>query len=168
MLEVYVDDEALQKAASEGMDEFITLIHDRIMDAIHGEITPETMSQMNADQITLLAYVILRDEVMNGGFIQLIVNGYGSFIYLNPFAAAMKAWGIDGLRKIISQSHKYYAKNRAALEQDFTMEAFHALYEQYPEFDDFDDAFIENEEDFTADVATYVDEHIDQFVKIRK
>ena len=41
-----------------------------------------------------------------------------------------------------------------------------ALFEKYPEFDDLDDAFVENEEMFTSQVAHYVDEHIERFVNI--
>ena len=38
-----------------------------------------------------------------------------------------------------------------------------ALFEQYPEFDDLDDAFVEQEENFTRLVARYVEEHPDSF-----
>jgi hypothetical protein len=43
-----------------------------------------------------------------------------------------------------------------------------AMFEQYAEFDDFDDEFVENEEMFVAKVAHYIDEHIDNFAKIEK
>ena len=45
-------------------------------------------------------------------------------------------------------------------------EDFMALYEKYPEFDDFDDAFVENEEEWTSKVAYYIDENIQQFATI--
>lgn len=53
-----------------------------------------------------------------------------------------------------------------SIEKDCTQEEFDALYEQFPMFDDFDDAFVEEEENFTTCVANYVDEHIDNFAKI--
>ncbi|MGI6233381.1 MAG: DMP19 family protein [Prevotella sp.] len=168
MVEVIIKDETLRKAAEEGMDAFLTAVKDAVMDAIGGELTSETMAELNADQITLLAYLIVRDEVMNGGFVQLIHNGYGGFIFLNPFAKAMQQWGVDGLRKIISRCHSLYVKYHEELEKDWTQEEFDALYEQYPQFDDFDDEFISNEEEFTEAVATYVDDHLDHFVKIEK
>ena len=43
-----------------------------IKDAVGGELNATTMSELNSDQITLWAYRILRDEVMDGGFVQLI------------------------------------------------------------------------------------------------
>ena len=43
-----------------------------------------------------------------------------------------------------------------------------ALFEQYPEWDDFDDEFVENEESWTEEIAHYIDDHIDQFAIIEK
>ena len=67
-----------------------TLDHicEELLNSVGGELNAEAMSRLNADQITLLAYHILREEVMEGGFIQLIHNGYGPFIFHNPFAKA--------------------------------------------------------------------------------
>ena len=41
-----------------------------------------------------------------------------------------------------------------------------ALFEQMPEFDDYDDDFVVNEERWTAQVAYYIDEHVDRFAVI--
>ena len=59
---------------------------------LDGELTAETMTRLSADEMTLLAYSILREELLEGGFVQLIQNGYGPFIFLNPFAKAMRLW----------------------------------------------------------------------------
>ena len=40
------------------------------------------------------------------------------------------------------------------------------MYEQYEAFDDLEDEFLEKEELFTAQVAEYVDEHLDLFAKV--
>ncbi len=166
MIEVTVKDVVLKEAAEKGMDDFLQVIVDAIYDAIGGELTSETLSEINSDQITLLAYVILRDTVMDGGFIELIHNGYGPFIYLNPFAKAVRNWGLRDLYKIISESHRLFAKYRSEIEVDCTQEKFDALYEKFPEFDDYDDSFVEHEEEFTMEIAHYVDDHLDDFCKI--
>ena len=113
------------------------------------------MPKLNADQITLLAYYYLREEVMDGGFIQLIHNGLGGFIFLNPFARAIREWGLPTLSPIINGCHKLYKKYREELEKDYTDEEFMALFEKYPDFDKYDDAFVESEEEFTEAVARY-------------
>lgn len=166
MIEVIVNDSDLRKAAGEDMDAFLKVFVDGIYAAIGGELTAGTMAELNADQVTLLAYSILHEEVMDGGFIQLIHNGYGGFIFLNPFAKALKQWGMRDLSKLIYEAHTLYNKVRERVEKECTDEEFMALFEQFPEFDDLDDNFVENEEDYTAQVAHYVDEHIERFATI--
>lgn len=79
--DIIIQDAILQKAAEEGLDAFVNVFVTAINDAIDGELTLENMEQLNADQITLLAWNILHEEVMDGGYIQLIHNGYGAFIF---------------------------------------------------------------------------------------
>lgn len=165
-MEIKIKDALLAQAAQEGMDEFIKVFVDAIHHAIGGELSAETMPKLNADQITLLAYYYLREEVMDGGFIQLIHNGLGGFIFLNPFARAIREWGLPTLSHIINGCHKLYKKYREELEKDYTDEEFMALFEKYPDFDKYDDAFVESEEEFTEAVARYVDDNIEKFATI--
>ena len=166
MKEIRIKDARLQQAASEGMDAFVEVFVNAINEAIEGQLTTETMSELNSDQITLLAYSILRDEVMDGGFVQLIHNGYGPFIFKNPFAKAIKQWGLRDLSKLIYNAHSLYVKYGAEIEKECTDEEFMALFEQYEEFDEMDDSFVENEEDWTNMVAVYIDDHIENFAVI--
>ena len=41
-----------------------------------------------------------------------------------------------------------------------------ALFEQFPEFDDLDDTFVENEEQWMDDIAHYIDDHLEKFATI--
>ena len=166
MIQVEVKDVDLQNAAAKGMDEFLQVFVDGIYSAIGGEITQESLSSLNSDQITLLAYFLLRDEVMDGGFVQLIHNGYGGFIFKNPFAKAMKMWGLRDLSKMIYDVRTLYAKHHEEIEKACTDDEFMALFEQFPDFDEYDDDFVENEEKWTSEVAHYVDDNIDSFAKI--
>ena len=166
MKTVTVKDQDLRQAAGEGMDAFVACFVTAIHEAIGGELTPDTMSQLNADQITLLAWQTLHDEVMDGGFVQLIHNGYGPFIFKNPFAKALKFWGMRPLSKLIYDAHTLYVKYGQQLERDCTDDEFMALFEQFPEFDDLDDTFVEKEEEWTEQIARYIDEHIDRFATV--
>lgn len=166
MKEVVVKDADLQQAAMEGMDTFLGVFVKATYEAIGGELTAESMEELNAYQITLLAWDILHQEVMDGGFVQLIHNGYGPFIFKNPFAKAVKLWGMRELSKLIYDAHTLWLKHRETIEKDCTEDEFMALFEQFPEFDDLDDTFVENEEEWTSDIAHYVDEHLENFAKI--
>lgn len=163
-----VKDSDLRNAASAGMDEFLKVFTDAIMASVCGELTADTMAELNSDQITLLAYDILHNEVMDGGFVQLIYNGYGSFLFRNPFAKAIKGWGIDELASLVKKAGKLYFKYKNEIERECTDDEFMAMFEQYPEFDDLDDLFVENEETWTGMVACYVDEHIERFVTVEE
>ena len=168
MKDVFVSDDALRQAASEGMDAFIRIFVNAIHEAIGGELTAESMTELNNDQITLLAWDILHEEVMDGGFVQLIHNGYGPFIFKNPFAKALnKLWGMRELSKMLYDAHTLYNKYGSEIEKDCTDEEFMAMFEKYPEFDDFDDKFVECEEDWTEQIARYIDEYISNFAQVQ-
>ena len=166
MKEVIVNDEALRTAAAEGMDAFVAAVVGAIKQAIGGELTAETLPELNSDQVTLLAWDVLHEEVMDGGFVELIHNGYGPFIFKNPFAKALKLWGLRDLSKLVYNAHTLYERHHAQIEQECTDEEFMALFEQFPEFDDMDDEFVEHEEEWTELVARYMDEHLEKFVTV--
>ena len=52
MIDIRVKDNEIRKAVGEGMDSFIQVFINAINMAIGGQLTQETMSQLNADQIT--------------------------------------------------------------------------------------------------------------------
>lgn len=66
---------------------------DAIRNALGGELNAQNMAELNSDQITLLAWDVLHQEMMDGGMVQLIHNGYGGFIFKNPTDKAFRNWG---------------------------------------------------------------------------
>ncbi len=167
-ISITIQDEQLRQAAEKGIDEFIKVFTDSYMETLGGELNGENMHLLNGQQISLLAYVMLRDEVLDGGFIQLIHNGYGPFIFDNPFAKAMRIMGAHDFSKLVYKGKKLYDKYKNELTKDCSDEEFMALFERYPEFDDLDDNFIEMEEEVTNILAHYVDEHLEEFAVIVK
>ena len=163
-----LSDQELRQAAAEGIDTFLQTITGAISQAAGGELNAAAMQQLNADQITLWGYSILHAELMDGGFVQLIYNGYGGFIFDNPFAKVLRDWGLRDLAKMLFSVRKLYKEYGPKIQRDCSDEEFMAMFEQYPEFDDYDDEFVENEEAWTAGVAHYVDEHIEEFVVVEE
>ena len=140
---IEITDTALQAAAAEGMDAFLRAFTDKYREALGGDPTAETISRLNGEQHSLLAYRIFRDEVTEGGFCQLIQNGYGAYIFGNPFARVMRLWGAER-----------------------TDEEFMAMYEQYEAFDELEEEFGEMEEEVTETLARYVDGHLELFARL--
>ena len=124
-----ITDERLRQGAEEGMDGFLKVFTDAYLACVGGELTAETMARLTGAQHALLGYRFFHEEVMDGGFCQLVYNGYGPYIT-----------------------------------RERSDEEFMAMYELYPQFDDLEDYFIENEEQITATIAYYVDEHIEEFL----
>ena len=132
MIEVKINDAKLQQAAEAGMDEFVKAFVDAIREAIGGELTAETMAQLNSDQITLLAWDILHEEMMDGEWFSLYITVTVLSSRKNPTDKAFKNWGLTELAKLIKKkSHFLYKTNHEEIERDLTKnEEFMALYEK--------------------------------------
>lgn len=163
---IEITDAALRKGAEEGMDGFLNVFIDKYLEVTGGMVNAETMPLLNGYQHSLLGYHFFREEVNEGGFVQLIQNGYGPYIFDNPFAKAMRLFGVKDFSKLVYSAKEIYDANRKDLEKERTQEEFMAMYEQYEAFDDLEEQFMEMEELITAKIAEYVDEHLEQFAVV--
>lgn len=166
MENVIINKSDIADAMEKGGDELFDKITAAVRESIGNRLTADTMARLNVSQATLLAYGILREEVMDGGFIQLIYNGYGGFIFLNPVARIMKQWGLNDLSKLLYAGKSLYFKYKDEIEKDCSDEEFMALFERFEAFDELDDAFVENEEAWTMSIAEYIKAHLNEFISI--
>jgi hypothetical protein len=163
---IQIKDSALAAAAAEGMDEFLQVFTDAYEAEIGGVLTAETMPLLNGSQHTLLAWHYFSTEMRDGGFVQLIQNGYGGYIFANPFAKAIKEFGAADLARLIYKAKEIYDPNKTELERETTDEEFNALYVDFEVFDDLEEIYFDIEEQQTAIIAAYVDEHVADFAEI--
>ena len=163
---IQIKDSQLAAAAQKGMDEFLQAFTDAYLEAIGGNLTAENMSLLNGSQHTLLAHRFFQDEMRDGGFVQLIQNGYGGYIFSNPFAKAIKQFGAVELSKLVYKAKEIYDPNKTELERETTEEEFNAMYVDFEVFDDLEEMYFEMEERQTSLIAAYVDEHITDFAEI--
>lgn len=163
---ITITDEALRLGAEEGMDGFIKVFIYKYLEVTGGVINAETMPLLNGYQHSLLGYHFFREEMNEGGFVQLIQNGYGPYIFDNPFAKAMRLFGAKDFSKLVYDAKKIYDANRSDLEKECDDDEFMAMYEQYEAFDELEEAFMDMEEQVTAQIAEYVDNHLEEFAEI--
>lgn len=163
---IQIQDKILASAAEKGMDEFLQVFTDAYLEALNGNLTAENMHLLNGNQHTLLAYRFFIDEMREGGFVQLIQNGYGGYIFGNPTAKALKQFGAAEMAKIIYKAKEIYDANKEALERETTDEEFTAMYVDFEVFDELEERYFEIEEEQTSFIAAYVDEHIEDFGEI--
>jgi hypothetical protein len=165
---IQLNDSAIAAAAEKGMDAFLEIFIYAFLEDIDGKLTSQNLSKLNSSQNTLLAWHFFTTEMRDGGFVQLIQNGYGGYIFENPFAKAIKQFGATELAKLIYKAKEIYDKNKTALERETTDEEFNALYVEFEVFDELEERYFDIEEEQTSLIAAYVDEHIDEFAEIVK
>lgn len=163
---IQINKTLLTDAAGKGMDDFLQVFIVAILQKIDGRLTPENMAQLNGSQHTLLAWHFFTTEMRQGGFVQLIQNGYGPYIFENPFAKAMRQFGCAELSKLIYRAKEIYDANKKELTRETTEEEFNAMYVDFEIFDDLEEDYFDMEEQQTALLAQYVDEHIEEFAEI--
>lgn len=166
MSEVKILESEISSAAEESMDAFVDLFVEATLQSVGGSITAASMQLLTADQCTLLAWHILHEEVMDGGFVQLLYNGYGPFFFQNPFRQMMRKWGLDPVATLINKAHNLYRRHQDLLTTPCSDDEFMALFEKMPEFDDLDDTFVEHEEEWTARIAYHIDENMTDFATV--
>ncbi|MBR1597061.1 MAG: DMP19 family protein [Phocaeicola sp.] len=165
---IEIQEDLLKAGAEKGYAAFLKVFTDKYLEVLGGELTAENMSLLNGYQHALLSLRTFTEQMEEGGFIQLIQNGYGPYIFNNPFAKAMRLMGAKDFSKLIYDAKAIYDKNKDVLEAEYTDEEFMALYEQYDNLGDLDDEFLDTENRIMGIVATYVDEHITDFAEVKK
>ena len=145
---------------------FIEWVTDGYLAAIGGGLTADNMDMLSAEQHAVLCYRYVLDEVMEGGFIQLILNGYAPYVLEGPFPMVVKKeWGMRDFSKLLYEVKKEYHKHQEELSQDMSDEDFMALYEQLEELNELGDDFLdEHQEEVTPAVAKMIVENLDKFM----
>jgi len=165
-MSVKIAGEKLEKASQESNNAFLAVFIDAYLNVTKNKLDSTTMPLLNGWQHSLLSYHYFREELLQGGFVQLIQNGYGSYIFKNPFAKSLKIIGAEELSKIVYKAKEIYDKHQKDLERETTDDEFHAMYEQYEDFAELEERFFDIEEECTSIIAYYVDQHIGDFAEI--
>ena len=135
----------------------LNALTDQLIARIGGQLTDDNMNLLSLNEHCLLAYRYLRDEVMDGGFIQLIQNGYGPYVLLGPFPMLLKKeWGMKQFGQFLFDVAREYKAHRAELEADKSDEDFMAQYEQFEALNDYGDDYLD---DYEETVTPAIIEH---------
>ena len=145
---------------------FIQWVTDGYLAAIGGTLTAENMEMLSAEQHAVLCYRYVLDEVMEGGFIQLIMNGYAPYVLEGPFPMVVKKeWGMKDFSKLLYAAKSEYHRHQEELSQDMSDEDFMALYEQLEDLNELGDDFLdEHQEEVTPAVAKMIVENLEKFM----
>jgi len=165
-LMIQISEKQITEASSKSDFDLITLFTDKYLVEISSNLTAENMHKLTGYQHALLAYRFFWEEVNHGGFVQLIQNGYGGYIFDNPTAKAWKLFGADKTAKIVYKAKEIFDANREELERETTDDEFHAMLVDFEVFDELEENYYAIEKQQTAVIARYVDENRSLFAEI--
>jgi hypothetical protein len=94
----------------------------------------EVMPKLNISQQTLLTFYLIDGSMrhgsshsdpanpaenwsIKGGFLQLINDGYGEYVFEKPFAKIIKTWGATKISKIFEKARSLYEKHKDKVEK---------------------------------------------------
>lgn len=166
MTNIIIAKHELEKAGAKSAWNFLEVFIHKYWETIDNQLTAESMSKLNAEQNTLLAFSIFREEVRSGGFVQLIHNGYGGYIFDNPFAKALRLMGAEELLKLIYKAKKIYDARKHELEKEVEEDELCEIYIDFEEFDELDEKYLEMEDEQIYLIAQHVDEQIELFAQV--
>ena len=171
--------QALEKYKELDSIGFIQWVTDGYLSAVGGALTSQNMEMLSAEQHAVLCYRYVLDEVMEGGFIQLILNGYAPYVLEGPFPMVVKKeWGaavandgqelspvMKGFSKLLYDVKKEYYKHQEELSRELSDEDFMALYEQLEDLNEMGDDFLDDhQEEVSPLVAKMIVESLDKYM----
>jgi tetratricopeptide (TPR) repeat protein len=123
---------------------------------------------LNDSQISLLTYSFLYGQVTNGGFIQLVQNGYGGFVFNTPFSEIIKTWGAEKTGEIVEKANVIYDKYKDELEKEKSKKEFSELYKKIKDFKPLEYEFYDIMDEETKIIKEYVEKNVKDFEVIDK
>ncbi|MBP8967515.1 MAG: DMP19 family protein [Paludibacteraceae bacterium] len=163
---IQIPSSELQQALEKDNKEFLRTIANTFLTAIGGNLNTSNMQLLNGWQHVLLSWYFFSTEMDEGGFVQLIQNGYGGYIFDNPFAKALRLMGARELSKLIYRAKKIYDENKTTLERDTSEEEFNAMYVDFEQFDELEEEYFDMEEEQLEIISAYVKGHLSDFTEI--
>ena len=119
---------------------------------------------LSPGQELLIRYDYVRMQVLQGGFIQLIQNGYVDLLL--PMPQMLDQLAAKEMSQLLDDVLKVYALNIDALSKETSVEEFAKLYEEFIEFEDLDARFNAFHKATEKSLVSYALRFPDEFMKL--
>lgn len=160
-----VEPAILQAAISSEIDDTLyELLITPLLEELYKRQDFNFLDDLNEAQQLLLSYDYVRNQVLQGGFIQLIQNKYVGLLPDMPRWCTVL--GIHDMAKLIDDVLKVYVLNHETLDKETTPEEFAKLYNEFKEFESLDAQFVALDKPTMATIMQYARHHIDEFVQV--
>lgn len=158
--------EVKQEQIDEARNDFAAL-YDLLVQPLHEELYRRQdfnfLDDLSEGQQLMLSYDYIRMQVLQGGFIQLIQNGYVSLLL--PIPAMLQKLGADEMAKAIDDALKVFVLNNEALSKETSVQEFAKLYNEFKEFEILDNKFQELDADTSNRIVLYALNNLHDFIK---
>jgi hypothetical protein len=119
---------------------------------------------LSAGQELLIRYDYVRMQVLQGGFIQLIQNGYINLLLAMP--QMLTQIGAPKMAQLLDDVLKVYTLNVDDLSKETTVEEFAKLYQEFTEFEELDARFVSENPDTEKAIVAYALRFPDEFIEL--
>ncbi|MES2704788.1 MAG: DUF4375 domain-containing protein [Bacteroidota bacterium] len=140
--------------------------YDLLVQPLHEELyrrqTFDFLDELSDGQQLMLTYDYLRTQVLQGGFIQFIHNGYIGL--LPSMIEQFMAIGETEMSQVLDDVLKVFVLNRDLLSKATTVQEFALLYDELKEFEGIDERFYKLNKQAITHMLGYASAHLDEFV----
>jgi hypothetical protein len=159
-----VSKEVLEEKLSGSDEEVFEFLAEPIHEELYKKQDFTFIDELSEAQQLLMSYDYTRMQVLQGGFIQMIQNGYIGILpnmpdWLNNINDKHMAKTIDDVLKV-------YVLNRELLDKETSVEEFAKLYDELQEFQMLDEQFVHQNEDTIHLIVENAKAHLEDFIKI--
>lgn len=158
----HVDKEKIKQAFNDAMyDNMYEMLVEPLHEELYKRQTFDFIDDLSDGQQLLLAYDYLRTQVVQGGFIQFIQNGY---IGLMPsMIEQLNMVGAFDMAQVLDDVLKVYVLNMDQLGRTTTVEEFARLYDEFKEFEGIDQRYANLNLATEKLMLVYAFTHLDDF-----
>ncbi len=146
----------------------IESVFEQLVLPIHEELYKKQdfafIETLSPGQELLIRYDYIRMQVLQGGFIQLIQNGYINLLLAIP--QMLNQVGAPEMAQLLDDVLKVYTLNCEELSKETTVEEFAKLYEEFTEFEALDARFSAENAQTEQAIVAYALRFPDEFMEI--
>jgi len=154
-------DEYKKVISSGDMNAYYDLLCQPLHEELYRRQDFSFFDELSEGQQMLICYDYIQNHVLQGGFIQLIQNGYVKMLV--PMPQWLHAAGDSQMAQVIDDALKAYVHNRDILDKETTVEEFAGLYELLPDFPPLDELFKQYHPKTVETMLNYATNHIHEF-----
>ena len=157
-------DELQQILASDDLALYESVVHP-LQEELYRRQDFDFLDDLTKGQQLLLCYDYVRDQVGQGGFIQLLANGYIGLLPDMP--DCLELVGAEKMAQLIDDVIKVYVLNIDFFRKEMTTQEFARLYDELKEFETLETRFHEINQETIAIMMNYVRSHTNEFIQTR-